>query len=387
MPRDLPPAASLSLPTRSPLTQALRAHAARIWAAWRSVTPRELGWTALFGVLDLAVDFSLLPAVPVEIITASAVARHIAVALVAALALLLAWLPVDRRAPDDPQRPWRLLAAALLGSVSAVAFVNIWLTVLPWDGIGELMLAHEGQPIPGFHWADFLSDTLSVFIMGGLIYGAVELVHRRRHVEQSTAELLRQHDQEARQNIANRLAAAQARLAPERLFELLVDIERRFDQRDPEAAPQLERLIQHLRVTQPTFAGPWVPLCKEVEGLHSWLALMGPLHRADWRCVTQVPDGLSQAPVPPMWVLPLVQQLCDSWPDGQPLSLHLEAERAEHGPLRIQLRLQGAATERLPMAEVLAAQGERIRLLAGPDARLQFGPNVWILDLPMSAVE
>lgn len=361
-------------------------------AAWSSCRWTELAWALLGGLLVGTVDLSALQDLPAEQQRLSVVARHLLVPMGCAAILLLAWLPADRRPAEALRRPAWLLLAVVLGAFCATALLTWLLHLVPWPHIGELVRRHKGLPVPPWHWTEGLADVLSLTLFGGLAVALVELMRRRRRMEASTAALLRQHDQRQRQALSARLSAVQARLEPDLLFRLLVDIERRFAQDDTQAGAQLERLIQHLRLALPTLQNPQVSLACEQALLASWLGLMGGLHHASWQLQADLSPEMSQRQLPGMLLLPLLQAACAELPDGQALRVQLAASPpvseitarpaplSPHG-LHLVLSLHGQGLGGAP-----AGAHERLRLLAGEAARLQVlvepGRTRFTLDLP-----
>lgn len=338
--------------------------------ALASVRPHELGWCLLIGFLYGVTDLSGLQDLPGELLGPSVVARHVVVPMLAGLILLLAWLPADRSAPDDPRRLRHLALAAVLGTWLAVASLTWALHLVHWPHMVELLRQHKGEPALPWHWSEGLADVLSLLLFAGMAFAVVELARRRQHTEAATARLLREHDAEVHQALAARLAAAQARLAPAVLFELLVDIESRFAGQDPQAVAQLERLIQHLRLSQPRLREGRTTLAADAELLRSWLALMGGLQRAAWRLEARLPADVAGRELPAMLLLPLLQQACQGLPPGQPLTVALDAQPAPDGGLQVGLTLN--APLQPPPADRQAALLAQVHVLAGPAARLRF---------------
>ena len=341
-----------------------------VLAASASVRPRELGWCLLIGFLYGVIDLSGLQDLPSELLGPSVVARHVVVPMLAGVILLLAWLPADRTAPDAPGRVRHLATAAVLGTLLAVGSLTWALHVVNWPHMVELLRQHKGEPAQPWHWSEGLADVLSLLLFAGMAFAVVELARRRQRTEAATAQLLREHDAEVHQALAARLAAAQARLAPAVLFELLVDIEARFAGQDPQAVAQLERLIQHLRLSQPRLREGRTTLAAEGELLGSWLALMGGLQRAPWQLERLAPTELANRELPSMLLLPLLQQACQGLLPGQPLSVALDAQAGPDGGLLLCLALQGAL--QAPPADTQAALQAQMIVLAGPGARLRF---------------
>ncbi len=350
--------------------------------AWRSVTRRELaafaalGW--LFGVVDLSALTEVQPAQQ----TWALFWRLLMSPVISALVLMLAWLPADRTPMDSPRRVASLGWACVVGSAAAVGAMWAAIDLFGWPTLWELCEPKCKTPMPA--GLLFVGDFLSVLLPGGMAVGVLELWRRHRRAETDLQAALHEHDVLARRAMAARLAALQAQVEPQFLFDVLVDIEQQYaGELSADAAAQLERLINHLRVALPRLRdNNATTLEAEAALLGSYLALWQGLHRQTMPLGTDWPVELKGERMPAMLLLPLLQRalrLAEPWPHA----VCLKARRTA-GRLRVELRvgqpgLCGDDAE-------LAAQRERLQVLVGDDARLlcesQANATCFTLELP-----
>ncbi len=339
----------------SPWPQGLR----HVWHSWRSLQRRELGWFLLFGgvigglnALALA-DGSMSRGHPGLVLTETLLP------LPCALILLLCWLPADRSDPRHPHRVARLAGAA----VAAGLGVAVMLPVLT-HGLGlptVLGIGLPGKPPPPM-LAGFVAEFLSMLATGGLTLAVIEMAARRRRSAQALAEALHEHARLTRTTLESRLAAMQAQVEPQFLFDVLVDIERLYGADPASGQPQsahaqMERLITYLRVALPRLRDSGSTLGAEADLLGSYLDLVQGLRGGHPRFHAELPAGLRGATLHPMLLLPLVQRalrlpgppprqirLCaDGTGDGLSLRLEITASalcRSDGELLHLQERLQ-----------------------------------------------
>lgn len=308
-------------------------------AAWRSLTGREVGWFLLGGMLYGLLSLNQLQSIQLGDEAVQVISRHLAVPMLCALCLLLAWLPADRLPLAWPHRPLWLLASSVAGSAVAIAGLTWLVLALDWPSFDDVLRRQKGLPVrPAWSATDFLADLIAMLIPSGMGLAVMELLRRRQALAAAAATLMRDHDAQVNQTLASRLETVQARLEPDLLFNLLVDIEARYAQGDPEATPQLDRLIHHLRLVLPRTAHDDATLGAEAESVGTWIALMGTLRHADWQFQSRVEPALQARRLPTPLLLPWVRQACAAEDSAQPLWLVLDAEPLAAG-LRICLTL------------------------------------------------
>lgn len=293
------------------LAPAVSAHGglAHLWASWRSLRREELGWFTLMGLLYGLVDLGAVSYIGDDPRWLHALTRQLFSPVIVTLVLMLFWLPATRSAWEHPHRPWRLGLATLLGSLVAMLFLWVLVSLLEWPSVGELMRLRKGEPQRDtLRWTSYLGDSLSVFIPAMLTVALFELKERRERTQARLQQMLHEQSVMARRAMASRLAAMQAQVEPQFLFDTLVDVEQAYAAGDAEAPVQMERLIRHLRVALPRLRELGGTLESEAELLESYLAVVAGRRKADVRFGAHWPEALRGTPLPPMLLLPLLQR-------------------------------------------------------------------------------
>ncbi|MEH0167906.1 histidine kinase [Roseateles microcysteis] len=335
--------------------------------AWRSLSSTEalliLGLSLMFSAIDLS-----------DLLRYDAghhfwdvVTHHLVTSLAAAAVIMLCWLPADRSSQHSPQRPWRLALATLLGSVMAA--LTIWeLTLhLPWPSLTHLVVAKGKKPMPTMDAMLLISFTLQVFLPASLVVAASEMLRRQRRATDDLQQVLAEQVQLRRRAMASRLAALQAQVEPQLLFDALVDIEQAYDRQQADAALRMERLIRYLRVALPRLRETGTTLEAEADLLDSYLDVMRDLQPRAPQLVRLWPDGLGLHALPPMLLLPLLQRALLRAGKHAPSTCKISAQRRDTG-LVITLELDGPGL--CGDVNELAELNQRLTLLAGTQARM-----------------
>lgn len=335
-----------------------------VWQAWRSLRRRELAWFLWFGgviggmnALSLA-DGSIGGRHP------GLMATETLMPMVAALLLMLVWLPADRSNPAHPRRVHRMVLAVVLASAINAGLSPVLIQVLDLPTVLEFAYREKGKPPPAWP-ATALAEFLAMLMPSGLAIGVIEMMRRQQRSEHAMAQALHEHAALARSALESRLAAMQAQVEPQFLFDVLVDIERLYGAASPSGTPQaaaapagavalMDRLITYLRVALPRLRESGSSLGAEVDLLASYLDLVQALHGGRPGFHAQLPEALRAAVFHPMLLLPLVQRAVRS--DG-PMPSHVE--------LRVQAVPQGVERP-LEIVLTIAAPG-----LCAADAELQ----------------
>lgn len=356
---------SAVLPARAAPSGALD----HLWGSWRSLRLRELGWFTLMGLLYGLIDLSALVYVEDNRQWLLALTRQLFSPVIVTLVLMLFWLPAARSEREHARRPWRLGLATLLGSVAALGVLLLVVRQLDWPSISDLMRMKKGEsgPMP-LRWNHFIGESLAVFIPSALTVALFEMLERRERVQARLQDLLHEQSAMARRAMGARLAAMQAQVEPQFLFDTLVDVERAYAGGDAGAAAQMERLIRHLRVALPRLRESGGTLESEAELLESYLAVLAGRAKTELRFSSGWPAALNGMALPPMLLLPLLQRALRLAAPRLPRRCSLNAEPLPGGGLRLLLALDlpdlcGEDAE-------LRALSERLRALSGGPADL-----------------
>ncbi|WP_374673586.1 histidine kinase [Ideonella sp.] len=354
------------LPTRTPLARRLTGLLWHVGRAWRSVRPAEAGGFLVLGLLFGMVDLTALADARSFDQPWPLFWRLLLTPVVCTAVLLLVWLPADRSDPASPWRPWRLALAAVLGSLLTVPTLWAVSDSLHWPGAEAFCAPKCDPPLPT--WQRFAGDFLATLLPGALLVALVEMLRRRWRADAQLQAVLDEQAALGRQAMAARLAAMQAQVEPTFLFEVLVDVQHQYARGTSDAAAaQLERLIHHLRVALPRLREHnATTLDAEAALLGSYLALREGLARQPVAFVDDLPPALRAARLPAMLLLPLLQRALRAV-SGPPPAVALAAHRT---PTRLVVRLAVHADGLCGDGDELAAERERLRVLAGDGARL-----------------
>lgn len=351
---------------------------AHLFAAWRSVRRRELAVFALAGALIGLIDLGSLLEVGLEE-TLLPVLTRMVMPVVATLLLLAVWLPADRSSPTHPRRTLWLVLAALAGALLSNVALTPLVHLLPWPTVGEIMRMKKGlPPVDDMSPTTLLGGILGDFMPMAMMLAVLEQLGRRRRAEESVQRMLQEHGRLRRQAMASRLAALQAQVEPQLLFDALVDIEQAYARSDEAAPARMEQLIRHLRVALPRLREPGTRLDAEAELLESYLAVLQGLGHPPLDFRVELPEALRGASVPPMILLPLLQRalkLAVTAPTRCTLSasdnlrVTLSFDRPGLGKLGESDAEMDALAERL---RVLSSGAARLRCEATPEGGTRF---------------
>lgn len=359
-----------------------------LWHSWRSLRREELAWFVLIGVFYGLVDASSIFYVMDDARWPFALANQMLTPLMVSLVLLSTWLPASRSAPENRWRVARLAAAVVLGAVLAKLVYDQLMPLLHLPSIAELARDRKCEaPCRPLGWVNFIGDCLSICVTASLSVAWYEMAMRRRRTRAKVEALLREQSAMQRDAVAARLAALQAQVEPQFLFDTLVDIERAYDRADHEAPDQMERLIRHLRVALPRLRERGVTLASEAALLDSYLAVVAGRHRRLLSLSTDWSAWLAARPVPPMLLLPLAQLMLRDTA-RLPSQARLSAQELPGGGLRLRLSFdRGGLGGEESALHALGERLERLERAPGTAApRLQCRSNAddteFTLELP-----
>ncbi|WP_418318070.1 histidine kinase [Piscinibacter sakaiensis] len=313
--------------------QALGAEPLRhLWQSWRSLRAAELGLFVLLGCVLGGMNLLALDDPTLVQRSRALVVSEMMMPMLFWLLLLATWLPADRSAPASPHRVRRLVTAVLLATVLAALLGPLLLKFFGLSSVMEAAYAHKGKAPPSW-LAMFVANSVSALLPAALVIPVLEMAGRHRRSEAAVAVALEEQARLARTTLESRLAAMQAQVEPQFLFDVLVDIERLYDAPagaggDRVAAhAQMDRLITYLRVALPKLREAGSTLGAEIDLLCSYLDLVQAMHDGEPRFVAELAPALRRATFHPMLLLPLVQRAVRSG-HAMPSRIELQAEMA-----------------------------------------------------------
>jgi len=336
------------------------------WEAWRQMGLRHLAALALSSLLMAIVDWTVLidkldkPGVP------TVMAFDAGVAVILFGLTLLAWVAAVHQAPvSGPERTRRLVWAVI---VSATLSAAIIVPVMYWLKMPELWsnLMGKTKPIP----------PLSLVLVANIVHFALycvlfitvgEVLKRRAMTNSAIRAAQREQTEIAREVLESRLAAMQAQVEPQFLFNSLVDIESLYRKDPQRAADDLDRLITYLRVALPRLREPGSSIEAEIELVQAYLAVVTSLHAGRPALTVTLGEECRSARFYPMLLLPLVQRAVRRTAGGLPDSIRIGVQRAgEDIAIVTRIAGGGGCAEDFELARVR----ERLQGLYGSRASL-----------------
>jgi hypothetical protein len=279
---------------------------------------------------------------------------------------LLSWVAATYQAPASGSERIRRLAYAV--AISAALSAALVVPVMYGLKIHDIWWALMGKtkPIPPVSLA-LLGNTVQFAVYCLLFVTVAEVLQRRSLTSSAIRAAQREQTEIAREVLESRLAAMQAQVEPQFLFNSLVDIESLY-RRDPQrAADDLDRLITYLRVALPRLREPGSTIEAEIELVQAYLAVVTSLHGGRPALTVTLGEQCRSARFYPMLLLPLVQRAVRQPAGGLPDSIRIGVQRAGDD-IAIVTRVAGAGScsEDFELARVR----ERLQGLYGSRASL-----------------
>ena len=360
--------------------------------ALRDATRPQIRGTVLFGLGALTFTALINPAPFIQFFRA--LPGHlflVGVVLqfqIMAFALLGAILIANRAADAGAPRRTVYVAAALGGCVLGVllsgAFDAAWRTwMLP-----DTWPAHRPYVRSPFYRVTYSLTSWLLLGAPAVFFYADRRAARKTAAYLQAAELDR--IRRSRLALESRLQALQARVEPQFLFNTLAQVERLYDERPALAERMLDDLIAYLRAAMPLMRDTASTVGQEVELARTYLDIVKIRLGERLAFDIRVPEGLADARMPPMMLLPLVDHAI----------VHgLERHRVEGtlgvaidvaaGRLRLHITDSGAGFVPDGGGDGIASIRERLAALYGQDARLDLHAHdagdgtEAVLDIPL----
>ncbi len=302
---------------QSPLRPWLRKGAdagASIWAAWSSITRRELTTTVSIGA-GMAFIFTMTSLEALVGTDAMPLARALLMfglwPFLDTFVALLCWVVADRSPAADGWPRSRRLAASLV----VVALFCAWLTpFVLYNVIGlESPLEKYAEKCKSEHCGASIflvnmRDTLGIFVFGGLIFSLIDVRRRRNRHNAALAAANRERVVLTRRVFESKLAAMQAQVEPQFLFDSLLDIEALYEVDPDLASTILDDLILYLRVALPRLRQPGSRVDTEIDLVRAYLAVVSARHGGRPVLDIRAAPECGRALFYPMLLLPLVQR-------------------------------------------------------------------------------
>ena len=279
------------------------------WSAWS-----RMGWAHVVAVVMASLLMTVVDAsIWVDKLDKPGVAQVLAFGLASSVLLfsltMLGWVGATYDAPaGGPARTWRLVwlvvaSAALTAAITVPASTVIGLPEL----VSSLVVDGKKKEIPPM-WLALVGHATVYSTLSFLFVAVAEVLHRRNAATTALQATQRAQATIAREVLESRLAAMQAQVEPQFLFDSLVDIETLYRQDAHRAANDLDRLINYLRVALPRLREPGSTIEAEIQLVQAYLAVVTSLHDGRPTLSVTLPDDCRCARFYPMLLLPLLQQ-------------------------------------------------------------------------------
>jgi len=317
---------SVVLPRSPALDSGLRG-VPRWWRAWSAMNRRHLAAWLLASASMAVVDLTAV----VDKLHMTGVSKIVAFDWVTALIIfglsLLAWVAAVDGVPASGHTRnvrvgWAVIVAAVLAACIAVPVMHML-------GVDQLWWEMSGKTKPPPSLAMLiLGNSINFIAWTALFVAAAEVVQRRSLTNEAIRANQREQATLAHDVLESRLAAMQAQVEPQFLFETLVDIEKLYQRDIGAAASNLDRLITYLRVALPRLRDAGSTVAAEFELVEAYLDVVRSLHGGAPSFTVTLPDDCRDARFYPMLLLPLVQRAVRG-DSSIPASVRIAVQRSD----------------------------------------------------------
>ena len=239
---------------------------------------------------------------------------------------LVAWLIVAAN-PSERTRWSKLVGASVLSAAVATA---ITMPISDAIGIDEVWrtVMEKSKPMPP-DWLRFVGGTAQLSLFAFLFIAAAQNIRQRSATQRAVLAAQRAQASIAREVLEARLIAMQAQVEPQFLFDSLVDIEKLYRKDPSQAADDLDRLINYLRVALPRMRESGSTIEAEIDLVKAYLAVVTSLHAGRPALHVTLPEECRVARFYPMLFLPLVQRAVRQPSGIPPASIRMGISRID----------------------------------------------------------
>ncbi|MCU0952026.1 MAG: histidine kinase [Burkholderiaceae bacterium] len=260
--------------------------------------------------------------------------------------IIVGWLLADRaEGRSRLARSLRLAGTVLLSVTLAVIVAPMLLAAAGVAIQPTLKIDDRILPLP--HWVRAVSLWIEVSIYTGLTFAVLEFRRRREAGRRVLDDARREQATLSHRLLQSRLAAMQAQVEPQFLFDSLVDVQATYDRDVRAGADTMDRLITYLRVALPRLREQGSTVRAEVELLAAYLGVVAARHHGRPAVHFAVAPEAEGARFYPMLLLPLVQRAIRLAQAQREVPARVELIAKRHGAdlvllLRIEARGQCA---------------------------------------------
>jgi LytS/YehU family sensor histidine kinase len=240
---------------------------------------------------------------------------------------LLAWVAVTHDQSITPRARLTRLVLAVVASGIVTAFATV--SMAHAYGLHEVIwnLLEKKQSMPPA-WMIVSSSAVQLSLFAGLFVATGEMLQRRRATQLALHAAQREQAEVARGVLESRLAAMQAQVEPQFLFDTLVDIEAQYRRDAVRASDDLDRLITYLRVALPRLRESGSYVEAEIGLVQAYLEVVRSLRGGRPELTVNLAEDCRCARFYPMLLLPLVQRAVRQPAERLPASMRIDVQRA-----------------------------------------------------------
>jgi Histidine kinase len=279
---------------------------------------------------------------------------------------LLAWIAATEGAPlsgreRNTRVAWAVAIAAVVAACITVPLMRSFEVDRMW---WEMM--DKVKPPPALALV-IIGNSIHFVAWSGLFIAAAEVIRRRSLTNEAIRASQREQATLTRDVLESRLAAMQAQVEPQFLFDTLVDIEKLYQRDGAGAADQLDRLITYLRVALPRLREAGSTMDAEIDLVRAYLDVVRSARGGSPGLTVSIDNDCREARFYPMLLLPLVQRAVHGRNAALPASIRITVQRTG-GDIAVVLRIAapGGCAEDREIARVR----ERLTGLYGSRASL-----------------
>lgn len=278
------------------------------WRAWS-----QMGWAHGAAILVASLLMTVISgSIWIDKLDKPGVGQLMAIDFVGSVLLfgitLLAWVAATYEAPaSGPNRSRRLIWAIVISSLATAAIAVPAMAALGVQELVWALMSNKKKESPPTAVA-LIGHTIVYATFSFLLVAVAEVLHRRRATSAALQATRRAQATIARGVLESRLAAMQAQVEPQFLFNSLVDIETLYRKDASRAADDLDRLITYLRVALPRLREPGSTIEAEVELVRAYISVVTSLHGGKPELTVTLPEDCRVARFYPMLLLPLLQR-------------------------------------------------------------------------------
>jgi hypothetical protein len=343
-----------------------RPPALRWLEAWSRLHGRDAYGVALASVLMGAINVSMLVDKVGRPGFATVVLFDLGIGFVVFAITLLAWSAAVHEKPAIGAARVRAVAIAIfLSGLLSAAIVVPTMNALGIPRIWYELMGMERAAPP--LWVGILANTFQLGLAAAIFVLVVEVLQRRSATAAAVHAARRERAAAVREVLESRLAAMQAQVEPQFLFNTLVAIEALYQKDAAAAAANLDRLIQYLRVALPRLREPGSTIGAEIDLVRAYLAVVTSLHGDRPSLTVTLGHGCGESRFYPMLLLPLIQRAVSGEAAGLPESIRIGVQKVGDAVVIVtRIAHAGDCTEDAELARVR----ERLAALYGDRADL-----------------